>query len=105
MGQSLGFFIQDTGQRKKIGCRSQEKTYKHLGIYAEYTCKSNRNLENHKKSEHTSILANQAPAPNSTLPLPTTGDVKTLVCGISIIFVTCCRQLPRGVVNILTAVQ
>lgn len=36
------FLIQDTGQGKKIGCRSQEKTYKNLGIYAEPTCKCNR---------------------------------------------------------------
>lgn len=85
------FFIQDTGQGKKIGCRSQEKSYKHLGIYAEFTCKCNKNLETHKKSEHTSILAYQDPAPNSTLPLPTIGEVKTVFCGISIIFLTCYR--------------
>lgn len=72
-----GFFLFYTGQRKIIGCRSQEKTYKHVGTYAELTCKWNRNLEIHKKSERTSILAYQAPAPTSTLTLSTGGEVKT----------------------------
>lgn len=104
----LFFFslIQDTGKGKKIGCGSQEK--KRISIWAfmlNLPVNATEIWKLIKKSEHTSVLAYQAPPPKSTLPLPTVGEIKTLVCSISIIFVTCCRQLSRGMFNILTAVQ
>lgn len=99
------FFIQDTGQEKKIGCRSQEKTYKHVGIQAELTANATGIWKLIKRVNKLPFLLTKLQLQRAHYPYPLQEKSRHQFCGISIILVTCCRQLSRDMFYILTAAQ